>query len=135
MDSAKTAGSTVMKMERPRATTGSPVRLEVDQLALDEQLATLPSGDAAAAGDRPVQRCRPHIADRQLAGERGLADDVEHEAEHVVEQAGDDTAVRPSRRALVGGAQRAPRLDLVAVAVHLEVDAPRARPPENGRSS
>ena len=48
-----------------------------------------------------------------------------HEAEDIVEEPGDDAAVRALGRALVGGAQREDRLDLVAVAVHREVDAPR----------
>ena len=47
---------------------------EVDELALDEQLAALAPGEAAAAGDRSVQRRRRLVADRQLAGERGLLD-------------------------------------------------------------
>ena len=127
VDSAKTAGSTVMKVERPRATTGSPSVVDVDELALDVQLATVPAGQPAAAGDRPVQRRRCDEADRQLAGERRLPDDVEHEPEHVVEQPGDDAAVRTPGCTLVGGAKDAPRLDLVAVAVHVEVDAPWAR--------
>ena len=69
---------------------------------------------------------RSLVADLQLAGEGGLLDDAEDEAEHVVEQSGDDAAVGATGCALMGGAERHHRLDLVADAVDLEVDPPRA---------
>ena len=116
-------------MNRPSTSGDDLVPLDVDQLALDAQLAPVALGAAAAAGQLAVQRRRPLVADRQLAGERRLLQDAEHEAEDVVEQAGDDAAVGSTRRSLVGRAERQQAFDLVATAMHLEVEAPRATTP------
>ena len=82
-----------------------------------------------------MQRRRPLVADLQLAGEGRLLDDAEHEAEHVVEQPGDDAAVGPSGRALVGG----PSVTVASISSPMRWTS-RSRPhglavPENGRSS
>ena len=58
VDSAKTAGSTVMNVDAAAGDDRLAVGLDVDELALDEQLAAVAPGQPAAAGDRPVQRRR-----------------------------------------------------------------------------
>ena len=58
VDSAKTAGSTAMNIAAATSDDRLAVGLEVDELALDQQLAAVAAGEPAAAGDRPVQRRR-----------------------------------------------------------------------------
>ena len=122
-------------MNRPRSAGDDFVPLDVDQLTLDPELASGAVGEPPAAGKWAVQRRRPLVTDHQLAGERRLLEDAEHEAEDVVEQAGDDAAVRTPRCSLVGRAECQQAFHFIATAVHFEVEPPGDERPENGRSS
>ena len=82
-----------------------------------------PESRAHLEGFFDGNRC--DVAHGELAGERGLAQQTDHEARHVVERSRDDAAVGPARCAFECAAQNNGRDHLLAFEAHIYVDTRR----------
>ena len=85
-------------------------------------------GEANPAFERHPDRGACHVTHAEFAGEGRLPKHGEHEPVHVIEHGRHDAAMATRRRPFVRSTQGEVGHGLVAVAPHVDVETPRARP-------